>query len=97
MAVTTRPSSRQLFFDENMQLKGWSNENTGEKILVNENETNLCPQSFSGVHIISPKIFEYMKMQGKFSIITAYLELAKSFCLFFISTLYVYILLFLWW
>lgn len=78
LAVTTRPSSRQLLFDENMQLKGWSNENTGEKILVNENEPNLKPMSFSGVHIISPKIFEYMEMQGKFSIITAYLELAKS-------------------
>ena len=78
LAVTTRPSSRQLLFDEKMQLKGWSNENTGEKILVNEDETHLKPMSFSGVHIISPKIFEYMQMQGKFSIITAYLELAKS-------------------
>lgn len=78
LAVTTRPSSRQLLFDEKMQLQAWENSNTGEKIWVEEEKIGLKSMSFSGVHIISPTIFDELQMQGKFSIITAYLALAKS-------------------
>lgn len=80
LAVSKRNSSRQLLFDENMQLAGWKSDK--ESILVQKDNPNLSPFAFSGVHIISPTIFDHIAMQGKFSIITAYLEMAKTQALY---------------
>ncbi len=76
LAVTARVSSRQLLFDEEMKLAGWQSEK--ETLLVQKNEKVLKQRAFSGIHIISPKIFAHLEMEGKFSIITAYLALAKT-------------------
>ena len=38
----------------------------------------IFQKAFSGIHIISPKICSLMKMHGKFSMVDAYLELAKA-------------------
>lgn len=80
LAVSKRTSSRQLLFDENMQLAGWKSDK--ESILVEQNNPNLSEFAFSGIHIISPAIFDYIEMQGKFSIIAAYLEMAKTQALY---------------
>ena len=36
------------------------------------------PFAFSGIHIIDPNIFNYITEKGEFSIIDAYLKLAKE-------------------
>ncbi len=77
LAVTSRKTSRYFLFDELDHLIGWENEKTGEKKM--SRETNKYWQkAFSGIQIISPKIFKLIKMTGKFSMVDVYLELAKT-------------------
>jgi N-acetyl-alpha-D-muramate 1-phosphate uridylyltransferase len=77
LAVTNRNSSRALLFDAHNQLKGWRNDKTQEQILI-DTENTLEAFAFSGLHIISPRIFDLIQQEGKFSIITTYLDLAKT-------------------
>lgn len=77
LAVTSRNTSRYFLFDELDHLAGWENVKTGEKKI--SRQTNKYGQkAFSGIHIISPEIFDLIKMEGKFSMIDVYLELAKT-------------------
>ncbi len=73
LAVTNRPTSRYLLFDEENILCGWLNEKTGE-----QKGKMGTKKAFSGIHIISPKIFSLIKEEGKFSMIDLYLRLATS-------------------
>jgi NDP-sugar pyrophosphorylase family protein len=75
--VTSRVTSRYFLFDELNRLCGWKNEKTGEQKISRQSEKYL-QKAFSGIHIISPKIFPLIKMQGKFSMVDVYLELAKT-------------------
>lgn len=77
LAVTTRHTSRYLLFDEIPNLCGWKNTKTGEQ-KISRDADQFFEKAFSGIHIISSKIFSLMKMEGKFSMIDAYLELAKT-------------------
>jgi N-acetyl-alpha-D-muramate 1-phosphate uridylyltransferase len=77
LAVTSRKTSRYFLFDELDHLVGWENIKTGEQKM--SRQTNKYWQkAFSGIHIISPEIFDLIKMQGKFSMVDVYLELAKT-------------------
>ncbi len=78
LAVTSRETSRYFLFDEKNHLCGWENVKTGEKKISRKSE-NYFQKAFSGIHVISPKIFSLIKMEGKFSMVDLYLELAKSF------------------
>ena len=71
LAVTNRSTSRYLLFDDDNFLCGWLNEKTGEQKGKTGNK-----KAFSGIHIISPKIFEHITEEGKFSMIDLYLRLA---------------------
>jgi N-acetyl-alpha-D-muramate 1-phosphate uridylyltransferase len=71
LAVTDRQTSRYLLFDENNILCGWFNNKTGE-----QKGKIGHKKAFSGIHIISPKIFDYIIEEGKFSMIDLYLRLA---------------------
>ena len=51
---------------------------TKEKILCTSTPGNIRPLAFSGIHLISPELFESLHKKGKFSIIPAYLELAHE-------------------
>ncbi|MEO6289158.1 MAG: sugar phosphate nucleotidyltransferase [Ginsengibacter sp.] len=77
LAVTNRYTSRYFLFDDVDQLCGWKNIKTGEQKIIRE-ATKFYPKAFSGIHIISPKIFSLIKMNGKFSIRDIYLELAST-------------------
>ncbi len=78
LAVKNRETSRQLLFDENKNLCQWKN------IIKNEIKNartpigELKPFAFSGLHIISPQIFNKITEKGVFSIIDTYLRLAKT-------------------
>lgn len=76
--VQKRHSSRYLLFNDQNQLCGWTNTRTGEKIL-SKNADTMHQLAFNGIHVIDPKIFNFISMEGKFSIIPVYLEMAKKF------------------
>ncbi|NDV64218.1 nucleotidyltransferase family protein [Bacteroides sp. 224] len=82
LLVSERESSRCLLFDKENQLQGWQNRETGE---VKSPHSNFRASlykgyAFSGIHVISPKIFEWMDQQweGKFSIINFYLAVCAK-------------------
>ncbi len=78
LAVRHRKTSRNLLIDEEGQLCGWRNNETGEQILVKD-KPGLEPVAFSGIHIVDPKLFEHLTRSDPFSIVKAYLELATQY------------------
>jgi NDP-sugar pyrophosphorylase family protein len=75
LAVQDRKTSRYLLFDQQGELCG--------RRLVKEQKTELVRNSqpayelaFSGIHVISTKIFKLMTEEGVFSIVDMYLRLA---------------------
>lgn len=78
LAVRKRSTSRYLIFDKKMQLRGWQNIKTGEIRLSKRSVGQLTSYAFSGLHVISPRIFPLLTETGKFSIIQPYLRLAKT-------------------
>jgi NDP-sugar pyrophosphorylase family protein len=77
LAVTDRKTSRYFLFDNNNDLCGWRNSKTGQE-KISRQKKDLIQKAFSGIHIIEPKIFSYVKQNGKFSIVDVYLELSKT-------------------
>lgn len=77
LAVTNRPSSRCLLFDEENHLCGWRNMKSGEEKRSNDHPV-LTQKAFSGIHIINPAVFKYITRRGKFGMIEVYLQLAKD-------------------
>ena len=78
LAVQNRESSRYLMFNANNQLCGWENTTTNEEIIT-RNDGQTQQLAFSGIHIISPKIFALLpKNQQVFGIIKPYLEISKD-------------------
>lgn len=77
LAVQERPSSRYFLFNKQMELCGWKNTKTNEKVISKEVKS-IKPYAFSGIHIINPNIFNYINQTGKFSIVDTYLELSKK-------------------
>jgi len=75
LAVQKRESSRQLLFDEHLQLCGRRAGRDREPEIVRPSP-RLEPLAFSGIHIISPRLLTMMIEGGIFSIVTSYLRLA---------------------
>ena len=83
LAVRRRVTSRYFLFDEKMRLCGWRNAKTGEaKRASLKPETILEPETafaFSGIHAISPAIFDWLPADEEaFSIIDVYLKAAST-------------------
>ncbi len=77
LAIRSRKSSRYLLFDNNQNLKGWQNTKTGEAIYV-DSADGLSQYAFSGIHIMSPSLFDKFPDEQVFPIIPHYLNLAKE-------------------
>jgi NDP-sugar pyrophosphorylase family protein len=75
LAVQDRETSRYLLFDERHRLCGRRRGGDQEDELVGSSKPAEA-LAFSGIHIISPGLFELMLENGIFSIVTAYLRLA---------------------
>lgn len=78
LAVTKRQSARQFLFDDEMRLVGWKHNVTGEVKWSAGAMQDVEPRSFSGIHVISPAIFDLMPSAGTFSITDVYLRLAAT-------------------
>ncbi|HEV7550225.1 MAG TPA: nucleotidyltransferase family protein [Candidatus Angelobacter sp.] len=77
LAVQQRPTSRYLLFDEHAQLCG--------RRFVKQEKTEIAlpaqqrfELAFTGIHVISPRIFPLLTEDGVFSIVPAYLRLAAE-------------------
>lgn len=77
LAVRKRETSRYLQFDDENILSGWRNVKTGE-VKVARNIAQANDWAFSGIHVISPGLFDYMPQEEKFSIIDVYLKAASK-------------------
>jgi len=75
LAVQERETSRYLLFDEQGQLCGRRAGRDGSAELVRPAQ-QMQAWAFSGIHVISPRIFSLMTEEGAFSIINSYLRLA---------------------
>ncbi|MGA2216838.1 MAG: nucleotidyltransferase family protein [Terracidiphilus sp.] len=75
LAVQDRATSRYLLFDENGFLCGRRAGLDGETQMV-RSAAETTALAFSGIHVLSPRIFAEMTEDGAFSIIGAYLRLA---------------------
>ncbi len=77
MAVQERETSRYLLFDDHYQLCGRRAGRDGNPELVRSSQrTNAL--AFSGIHVISPRLFDMITEEGAFSIIPTYLRLAAQ-------------------
>ncbi|PIE35350.1 nucleotidyltransferase [candidate division KSB3 bacterium] len=78
LAVTARPSTRCLLFDESRALYGWENRSTQEQKLARSKPAKSLAFAFSGIHVINPAIFCMMPEHDVFSIIELYLQIAAT-------------------
>jgi len=74
LAVSDRVSSRYFLFNKQNELCGWRNIKTGEEKIIRQ-ENALTEKAFSGIHIISSKLFSLIQQEGKFSMVDVYLSL----------------------
>lgn len=74
LAVRDRPTSRYLLFDPEKRLCGWHHAQKDIYRFCRPTET-YRQWAFSGMHIISPQIFDLMPEADAFSIIDLYLDL----------------------
>lgn len=81
LVVSNRSTFRYLLFDDNLRMHGWINEKTGDvRPNTIKNSQLYTKLAFSGIQVISPEIFKYMKDENeKFPIIEFYLKNIKSF------------------
>jgi mannose-1-phosphate guanylyltransferase len=77
LAVQDRKTSRYLLFDEQGQLCGRMNGIDGEPQMARP-ARQTAALAFSGVHVISPRIFPLLSEAGAFSIVDSYLRLAAN-------------------
>jgi len=73
LAVQKRETSRYLLFDESGQLCGRRAGREGTA-----DAPGVEALAFSGIHVISPRIFSMMTENGAFSIVDCYLRLAAQ-------------------
>jgi MurNAc alpha-1-phosphate uridylyltransferase len=89
LATTNRGTSRYFLFDEQDVLCGWRNVKTGQERLADAHHPGrladpggptgtLEQRAFSGIHVIDPAIFDLIRLDGKFSVVDLYLDLAAS-------------------
>jgi len=77
LAVQERETSRYLLFDEQQDLCGRRTGGDGASKLVRPAQ-RVEALAFSGIHIVSPRIFSMLSEEGAFSIIDSYLRLAAQ-------------------
>ena len=75
LAVQDRETSRYLLFDEHLHLCGRRIGRDAPFEMVRPSR-QVEPLAFSGIHIVSPRLFKMLTEDGAFSIITSYLRLA---------------------
>src|SRR5207245_6925678 len=73
LAVQDRETARYLLFDEQLKLCG---RRRGQETEFVRSSRRVQALAFSGIHVISPRLFAMMIEESVFSIITSYFRLA---------------------
>jgi NDP-sugar pyrophosphorylase family protein len=76
LATQQRATSRPLLFDRSGQLRGRGN--TAAAGSEGSDVGGLQARAFSGIHVISPRLFSLMEEEGAFSIIDVYVRVAGA-------------------
>ncbi|MBT3423911.1 MAG: NTP transferase domain-containing protein [Bacteroidetes bacterium] len=76
LAVSHRQGSRYFLFNEQKHLCGWTNVSTKEE-KISKSDGIQHKIAFSGIQIISPKLFQYMPSEKVFSLVDLYLHVCK--------------------
>jgi N-acetyl-alpha-D-muramate 1-phosphate uridylyltransferase len=77
LAVSDRPSSRLLAFDER-GLRGRVDARSGRGEWARAAEGETVEWAFAGIHVVSPSFFDQVEEAGAFSILAPYLRLAAE-------------------
>jgi NDP-sugar pyrophosphorylase family protein len=81
LALQDRAGRRRLLFDD-QGLMGWENRGSDRDLegsyRVREPVGPVRDWAFTGIHVVEPRVFDLCRMEGTFSIITLYLELAAQ-------------------
>lgn len=80
LVVSERDTFRYLLFDDDLQLRGWVNEKTGELKPSGFSKPQLYQKlAFSGIQVLSSGVFELMRnLENRFSITDFYLSQVKQ-------------------
>ena len=78
LSVKDRNSTRKFVFDSDFRLCGWKNFTTSQLRMSREVESEPRFLAFSGISVISSRIFDLITETGKFSITDVFLRLAAS-------------------
>jgi NDP-sugar pyrophosphorylase family protein len=92
LAVQSRPSSRQLLFDNSLHLRARATGPTQTAVACHSERSEesassesqpafshpLLPLAFSGIHLISPRLLPLLTEAGPFSIIDSYIRLSAQ-------------------
>lgn len=78
LCVRSRNSDRALLFNSNMLLKGWMNKKNNDFKWVDSAISKFEPLAYNGIYLASPDFPDHLQHSGKFSIIDAWLSMAKS-------------------
>ncbi|HEY3998949.1 MAG TPA: nucleotidyltransferase family protein [Candidatus Xenobia bacterium] len=77
LAVIDRPTQRYFVFDDANRLVGWKNQGDGQERLVRHGPQHVL--AFSGIQVLSGRIFDYMAGRGEvFSLTGPYLDAASA-------------------
>ena len=78
LAVSLRPTSRQLLFNSDGVLCGWRNSSSGEEIKCENFIEPVDSYAFSGISVVSPSLWQALPpADAPYPIIPAYLKLAN--------------------
>lgn len=77
LAVSKRNTTRYFLFDNDMNLKGWKNTLTNETKVFSS--SCLSEYAFSGIHLVSTKIFDLEFNSNKFSLTDFYLQYCEKY------------------
>lgn len=78
LAVKDRPTSRSLLVDASGRLCGWEFPDKKLSILTRDNRKGLKTTAFSGVYVLSTKLFEKFPEESVFGFIPWILNLAST-------------------
>jgi NDP-sugar pyrophosphorylase family protein len=76
LAVQNRTSSRQLLFDGSLQLSGREVANQAPEMVRKAEDVRAL--AFSGIHVVSPRLFTKISEDGVFPIVPVYLRLSAE-------------------
>jgi len=78
LVVKERETSRYFLFDDKLNLCGWENVKTGERVISGQTGVRLRQLAFSGIQVLDPGIFSFITETGKFSLTGMYLRLSAE-------------------